>query len=190
MNGRARCDELGDWAVMIITECARAIGKKGCKVSGGEPRLGGSWGCKSTRARDRAPRPHLNRSFGGMRHADLARKTVHRRRSARARLGRERGHGTKRQLHGKCDSQRRVCLDSRGASRCARGFGGHCQRESKQTNRLCLRLSRTSSLSRPSKRMGLGVEGGVKCLALSLARRILAGKPRSLARGVRTPRGS
>ena len=55
VNGRARCDELGDWAVMIITECARAIGKKGCKVSGGEPRLGGSWGCKS--ARVRMPRP-------------------------------------------------------------------------------------------------------------------------------------
>ena len=53
VNGRARCDELGDWAVMIITECARDIGKKGCKVSGGEPRLGGSWpwGCKSARVR-------------------------------------------------------------------------------------------------------------------------------------------
>ena len=29
--------------------------------------------------------------------------------------------------------------------------------------------------------MGLGVEGGVKCLALSLARRVLAGMAHSLA---------
>ena len=102
-----------------------------------------------------------------------------RRRSARARLGRERGHGTKRQLHGKCDSQRAVCLIAPGASRCTRDRGGHCQRDCSQSNLLCVRLSRTSSLSRPSERRGCRGGAAAKCLALSLAKRVLPGVARS-----------